>query len=344
MRLWQRGLTAMAVAGLLMTVTVGSAFAAEDRTEITSVTLTISSSIEAGDDSSDVSVTTDASTYDVEDVEVLNDEGEWVSGDVPRVEITLTADDDYYFGTMSKSKVKLKGDDATYVSSHREDSKSTLVVTVKLDELEGSMEIEEVSWETEYSPIATWEDTDGAVSYQVRLYRNSSSVGSAVTTTNEYYNFASSITREGEYYFKVRAVNSSSKKGDWYESDSYYVDEDILADIQSGRYSTTVNTSSGTTTTTSPSGTSYTAGWQKDSVGWWYRNADGTYPANGWVQIGDYWYCFDASGYMRTGWIKAGDGYWYYCSQVADSTEGRMLTSTTTPDGYYVDANGRWVS
>ena len=121
--------------------------------------------------------------YSVTDVDVINDDGEWVSGDVPRVEITLEADDDYYFASMSSSKVKLKGDDATYVSSHREDSSSTLVITIKLDALEGSMEIENVAWENDDSPIAIWDEAAGAKSYQVRLYRDSSSVGEAVTTS-----------------------------------------------------------------------------------------------------------------------------------------------------------------
>ena len=163
--------------------------------------ITIDSDIAVGDSGGSVTATANGSNYDVTDVDIVNDDGEWVDGDVPRVEITLEADSDYYFASMAKSKVSLKGDKATYVSSRREDSSSTLIITVKLDDLEGTMEIDNVSWENDNSPVATWETTSGAVSYQVRLYRGSSSVGSAVTTSSEYYNFASSITREGEYYF-----------------------------------------------------------------------------------------------------------------------------------------------
>lgn len=343
MRLWKRGLTAILGASLLAALCAGNAFAAEDRTKITSVKLTISYDIEAGDDSGSVDATTDADTYSVTDVEFVNDDGEWVSGDVPRVEVTLEADDDYYFAGMSSSKVTLKGDDATYVTSHREDSNSTLVITIKLDEVEGSMEIDDVSWEQDNSPIARWEESSGAKSYQVRLYRGSSSVGSAVTTTNTYYNFASSITREGDYYFKVRAVNSSSKKGDWYESDSMYIDEDALNDIKNGNYSmSSVSNNSGTTTNTP--GTTTTAGtWMKDNVGWWYMYSNGTYPSNGWVTINNLWYCFDASGYMRTGWIVASDGNYYYCDPTSGSNEGAMLTNQRTPDGYWVNESGIWV-
>lgn len=339
MKLWKRGLSLIVGAGLISLVLAGSALAAEEREKISQITLTIESSIEAGSDSSDVSVTVDSDDYRVDDVSVTNDDGEWVSGDEPRIEVTLEADSDYYFDTMSKSKVKLRGDDATYVSSHRESDKSTLVVTLRLDALEGSLEVEEAEWQDEKSPVATWELTGGAKSYQVRLYRGSSSVGSAVTTTNDYYDFSSSITREGEYYFRVRAVGSSSKKGEWSESDTMYVDEDMLDDIKAGRYA--VGNGGGTTST--PGTGSTGASWKRNNTGWWYEYADGTYPANGWLMINNAWYCFDASGYMRTGWIMAGDGKWYYCDPREGSTQGAMMTNTTTPDGYRVDANGVWI-
>ena len=72
---------------------------------------------------------------------------------------------------------------------------------------------------------------------------------------------------------------------------------------------------------------------------WWYRNDDGSYPTNGWLQINNQWYCFDSVGYMRTGWVQAGDGNYYYC----DLTNGNMVTNTWTPDGYYVNESGIWV-
>ncbi|MCI8765255.1 MAG: hypothetical protein HFG58_11930 [Lachnospiraceae bacterium] len=340
MRVWKRGLSLTLCAGMLAMLMAGNAMAAkEERTKISQVSLTVKSSIEAGNDNSDVTVEAGGSGYIVDDVSVVNDEGEWTSGDVPRVEITLEADDDHYFDTMSKSKVKLRGDDATYVTSHRQNDKSTMVITVKLDALEGSLEIDSVEWEGEESPVARWESTDGAKSYQVRLYRGEKSVGSAVTTTNEYYNFASSMNREGEYYFKVRAVNSNSKKGDWYESDSMYVDEDLAENFKNGNYSA----GNGSSNTANAPGSNQGGSWKRNQVGWWYEYSNGTYPANGWLQISSRWYCFDASGYMRTGWIQAGDGKWYYCDPREGTNQGAMLTNTTTPDGYRVDANGVWV-
>lgn len=335
MRVWKKGLSVLLTVGMAATLFTGTVFAAESREKITKVKLNINSSIEAGDDSNDVTVTTDSKDYDVTDVDVVNDDGVWVSGDEPKIEITLEADSDYYFASMSSSKVDLTGDDATYVSSKRQDSNSTLIVTVRLDELVGDMEVEDVRWENENSAIACWEETDGAQKYQVRLYRGSSSVGSTITTTDTTYNFYSSITKVGDYTFKVRAIDKKDEKGEWCESDSMYVDDDMLEDIKAGYYNTVSGSSNISST---PSTTPISTGWLLDQFGWWYRFNDGSYPTNGWLQINGVWYCFDSVGYMRTGWIQAGNS-WYYC----DVSSGGMLTNTYTPDGYYVDANGIWV-
>ena len=341
MKKWRKGLAAALSTGLLAMALTGNALAAEERTKISEVSLNIESLIEAGKDGSDVNVSIDSGTgYSLDDVTVKNDEGEWISGDEPRVEITLEAEADYYFDSMSKSKVKLKGDKATYVTSSRRDNKSTLVVTIKLGALEGSLEVDAVEWEGEDIPVARWESTAGAKSYQVRLYREDKSVGSTVTTSNEYYDFSKSITREGDYYFKVRAVNSNSKKGEWYESDSMYVNEDMAEDFKNGSYSSG-NQNSGTSN--APGASSNEGVWKRNNVGWWYEYSNGSYPQNGWLSIKNVWYCFDAAGYMRTGWIQAGDGKWYYCDPREGSNQGAMMVNTTTPDGFRVDANGVWI-
>lgn len=78
-----------------------------------------------------------------------------------------------------------------------------------------------------------------------------------------------------------------------------------------------------------------TEGWQQNSIGWWYQNADGTYLINGWMNIDNVYYYFDNNGYMAANaWI----GNYYVGSN------GAMLTNTTTPDGYQVDATGKWIS
>ena len=110
--------------------------------------------------------------------------------------------------------------------------------------------------------------------------------------------------------------------------------------------------------------------WIQDEKGWWYKRADGSYPKNSWGYEAyngkSYWYYFLDAGYMATGWMDV-NGSKYYLFPNSDGWKGRMLTgwqwidgncyyldpqgqnegalyrNTTTPDGYAVDVEGRWV-
>lgn len=117
-------------------------------------------------------------------------------------------------------------------------------------------------------------------------------------------------------------------------------------------------------------------GWQKDSVGWWYKDANGSYPRSEWRQINGKWYYFDRNGYIaHSKWAQI-NGNWYYFNNDGHMTEntwklidnqwyyfntsghmlsnqwvgdyylggnGAMLTSAITPDNYVVDRNGKWL-
>ena len=63
--------------------------------------------------------------------------------------------------------------------------------------------------------------------------------------------------------------------------------------------------------------TALAASWQQNTTGWWYQEDNGSYPVNTWKWIDGKCYYFDGNGYM--------------------------LSNTTTPDGYQVDASGAWV-
>ena len=110
--------------------------------------------------------------------------------------------------------------------------------------------------------------------------------------------------------------------------------------------------------------------WIQDEKGWWYKRADGSYPKNSWGYEAyngkSYWYYFLDSGYMATGWLEV-NGSKYYLFPNSDGWKGRMLTgwqwidgncyyldaqgqnegalyrNSTTPDGFTVDLEGRWV-
>ena len=90
-----------------------------------------------------------------------------------------------------------------------------------------------------------------------------------------------------------------------------------------------------------PTPTPLSGQWVSDSIGWWYRYADGSYPAGQKVRIGDSMYRFDARGYMRTGWVSE-DGAWFYHDASGAQASGWVKDGSTW---YYLDpASGRMVT
>lgn len=69
--------------------------------------------------------------------------------------------------------------------------------------------------------------------------------------------------------------------------------------------------------------TIHAAGWQQDTIGYWYQNDNGTWPFSTWQ------------------WIDGnndGKAECYYFDK-----NGYMLSNTITPDGYLVNSDGAWV-
>lgn len=127
----------------------------------------------------------------------------------------------------------------------------------------------------------------------------------------------------------------------------------------------------------SDDGYSYDSGksagqWILDNIGWWYKNSDGSYPADKWMYLqynGQYnWYHFNKDGYMDAGWFMDTDGKtyylnpksdgskgammtgwqqidggWYYFNTVSNGYKGSMFINGTTPDGYKVNEKGQRV-
>ncbi|MGI6069488.1 MAG: polysaccharide deacetylase family protein [Blautia sp.] len=77
-----------------------------------------------------------------------------------------------------------------------------------------------------------------------------------------------------------------------------------------------------------------TVGWQQDSVGTWYQNADGSYYSNGLQEIDGKTYYFDENGYLANGWVTIdGKDSWFNDDGTLDATKTRPMVALTFDDG-----------
>ena len=104
----------------------------------------------------------------------------------------------------------------------------------------------------------------------------------------------------------------------------------------------------------------YAAEWQQDNSSWYYEE-DGI-RQRGWVKDDTGWYHLDDNGKLHSGWYLEGQT-WYFLNTIHDGYYGRALTNQwawidgycylfdqdgkmyadcTTPDGYTVNADGKW--
>lgn len=139
---------------------------------------------------------------------------------------------------------------------------------------------------------------------------------------------------------------------------------------------------SGDTNVTTHNRTGEVSGtWQGgENTGWKFLKSDGSYAVNEWAKINGIWYHFGQDTQMQTGWLKDQnkwyllnpdgsmcadtwalvDGKWYFLNQDGSmkcnewyfyknvwyylGSDGGMLVNSVTPDGYQLDAEGRWIS
>lgn len=297
----------------------------EDPEIIETVSLTIDSSITAGEDGGEVIVTTDDSEYEVDYVEIKKEPSDrWLDGDKPKIKILLTTDEEEYIfrSGFPKKAVELSGDAASVTSVSRKKDKLTINVTLKKlsgDEDDGyDMEVYELNWDKNDGD-ASWDGGDDTESFEVRLLKNDAVVSKILPASTAMYSFAPYLSGAGKYSFEVRGVFDASHKGDWEKSESWELDEETAGLLMQKALETRTE-----------------GVWLRDQKGWWYRNPDSSYTVNNWQQIQDKWYFFDETGYRKTGWIFWQDK-WYYCD-----ANGPMLVNTVTPDGYFVGSDGAW--
>ncbi|MDO5417734.1 MAG: hypothetical protein Q4F29_11080 [Lachnospiraceae bacterium] len=303
-------------AGLLASLVPSAAYARE---KISQVSLSFSLNKES-EDWNLLDVESDGEGYEVRKVDLFP-EGLDKKSSQPYAVVILDAEDEYYFSSIKEKYFTLEGEGAVFDEAARSNSNSTMTLAVHLKELgEGELEDpENLTWNG--AGIASWEPVYGAASYSVRLCRDGKPLGaaSAPKTDVSVYNLSTKITRTGNYYFQIKANGrfKNTKSSQWVNSPTLSVDEDTLAFIREH----------------ASEDTGKIGQWFTDDKGTWYQYTTGYYPRSQWARIDKFWYYFNDEGYMVTGqWVDR-----YYVGG-----DGKMLTDTITPDGYYVDETGCW--
>ena len=106
--------------------------------------------------------------------------------------------------------------------------------------------------------------------------------------------------------------------------------------VAGAAYGTSVSIEPSSAYADTPQTQTQAGSWVKSHGKWWYKYADGTYPASDQATIKGKTYSFDSAGYMKTGW-KLEDGSWHYYKG-----SGAMATGWTKVKGswYYMDSEG----
>ena len=325
------------------------AFAKSSKGVVQNVTIDLDYDLSPGMTASQIDAESDSAGVDsVKVTSITNTD----FGKKPKVTLKLKPDSDFTFKGTPKGNVKLndKGGKGAEVSKIVT-SASAMTVTLTLPKTgstdKDALEVGDVSWGDDDSPVVSWDQADYAKQYEVKLYRNNT-IRESVTTNSTSYDFRSQIREggKGDYTVKVRAIvgngNGNGSKGNWTESDEFSVDDDILAAL--GGKTNNGGSNNGGQTGPNGSNSGNKGAWLKDNVGWWYCNADRSYTTDNWQQIDGSWYYFNKSGYMQTGWLKSRfTGKWYWLSTENGSNLGKMLTNQWVDNNrYFVDNSGVW--
>ena len=82
-----------------------------------------------------------------------------------------------------------------------------------------------------------------------------------------------------------------------------------------------------------PNADTMVGAWQKDSRGWRFLQAQGSYAANSWGRINGSWYYFGADTYAMTGWVYV-DGQWYYLNPEQGDNQCKMVAGWIFDETY----------
>ncbi len=303
---------------------------------VTAIQLEVENNVVVGKECTedDIVVTPLNEGYVIWCMELLNTGSTWGTGDVPRFRLYIHGEEAGTTFSLTKEQIRING--AEMESARTDPGGEELVITIRLPSMRMRVgEIAEVSWGD--GAMAVWSASYNASRYELRLIKDDELTGPVYTASGTEFNFGEVIRREGDYRFRVRAVNGRDEriKSEWKECGTALHVDAAMAESFYQQYSATDFKAEGPGVR--PVYYEGMYGWIAEGDLWWYRNPDGSYTKEDWQLIDGKWYFFNSRGYMVTGWIQWNDNM-YYC----DPVSGAMLTNTVVPDGMglRVDSSG----
>lgn len=240
--------------------------------------------------------------------------------------------------------------------------------------------IEDLFWhDTNVKIEATWSEATDKTSYRVKLFRNKKAITNFLNTNVPSYDFTKEILANGtgDYTFSAYPQKlglDSQKSSEKLRVDSEFLEElrrnnrDLVSQVnrekrekdlkkkqQKADNKTGKNKNTKSNSNANPLGPAAfiknntkkvsTANTPAESEGsflqengnWYFVDKTNNRATNDWRFVKGNWYFFKEDSTMKTGWLEW-NSLWYYLDN-----DGKMLTNTTTPDGYKVDEKGVWI-
>ena len=294
-------------------------------------------------------VYTNTSGVEVESIEWSKDPENWKPGQ--KVQATVTLSSEQTFSPSYSMKTCLVSGGSFVSAKHDSGDLIVKAVYYPVIQLESP---EEAGWSKLAENTASWKKVEYATGYQLNLYCNTQFVRTVETTTNKV-DLSEYMTKEGDYYYEVRATGKELNDLRYFRYSGYTISEDKELDDLGDTEGDWKNYVTGKKFK-KEDGTFVTNEWYK-ILGEWYYFDETSHMVTGWKQLGSTWYYMDAEGFMVTGWFNDGNAKYYLNADGSMATgwiqstpgewyyfyENGAMAVNTVIDGYTVNENGVWV-
>lgn len=339
-----KGLAGIALAGALCVLGTIPVFAADT---VSSIRLQFDNKYEVGE-ILEPEISCSTRGVSIDSVTWSKDTEKWTPGKKVTATIMLSGDDGKEFlSSYGSNSCKITG--ATLSSSKGDGS--TLKITASYYPVVQLDSPDSAGWSAADRRKAVWKKADYATGYQLRLYRDDVYLRT-ITATGTSKDLSEYMTKEGYYYYEIRAIGKNENDAKYRKSSEYITSSDKVLDDMGDTDGRWKNYAEGKKYCKESGDycvnewykiddqwyffdeAGYSVkGWKKLDSLWYYMDSDGVM-LTGWQKIDDIWYYLNEDGSMATGWKMAAPGQWYYLN-----ADGSMAADTVV-EGKYINASG----